>query len=588
MHPLSVKERRIIVKEKYLCMADSHLRSFREYSAKTHRGGGLGDSRQEGVHQDAEAAYVMEKNMSGPEMMPSHVDESVDFREKQEMVNNFVEAGLIGYTAPTLRGLVVHNPAQAKFYTKLHVSLPYLENFQDVETGKYMVAFLDDLFSHCLPPNTDPSPPLMWWDSIRYWVHGQATVVVKKLIYSQARQVSQGLNAPLTVEVSMRKLLLFIDRQSFELNGSDLIITVESKDTQKNMLSMRRVTSRRANLGGDAASSSSGGGGGSSRGGFSTRPKLQPPKQILRWNLCNIPCMSLSIANTPATHHADTTPNNVFSNGLYDHHDVYCRPAVEDTDINRKTLSTFDKYAHFRMKRKSSKWGMLINFNDSPDNVILLFFRLDIIERLKTAFATPAVDVTDDAFHQIVTLQEDTHNFLFGENHDEDYSLSECDLKAKAERKQQYLVARKRYADSLVTDITMCITDLDLHVKLDRFLACSWLSSLILDGTVFSQDSLRVDTQLVNQDVEEGGELEPVRSDSKREGEGGRANGGTDGYDHYQHPTTSLQLKHIDGSIERIEVYLRGNVELIIYIYIYMLYIHGDVFSVLLFVVALL
>ena len=180
--------------------------------------------------------YMMDSNLSSEEQAPSHVDETPDFRHEQQTVNTFVEAGLLGFTAPTLRGLVVQNPAQAKIYTKLHISLPYMETFQDVDTAKYLTAYLDDLFNHCLPPSTDPSPPLMWWDSIRYWLHGQTTIVIKKLIYSQARQVSRGLNAPLTIEVSMRKLFLFIDRQAFELNGSDLIITVESKDTQKNML----------------------------------------------------------------------------------------------------------------------------------------------------------------------------------------------------------------------------------------------------------------------------------------------------------------------------------------------------------------
>jgi hypothetical protein len=560
-----VKEKRILVKEKYLCLSDSHLRSFREFSAKTNRNGGFRNHHTkrrtaEDEEHNKESVYLAEKNFTFQERNPSHVDETTDFREKQEVVNNFIEAGIIGYTSPTLRGLVVQSPAQSKIYTKLQINAQVIENFQDVETAKYHVAFMDDLFSHCLPPSTDPSPPLMWWDSVRYWAHGQVTFVVKKLIYSQARQVSRGLTAPLTLEITMRKLFMFFDRQSFEMNGSDLIITVESKDTQKNMLSMRRVTSRRGNLGDSSTS------GRSSRG--MGRPQLQPPKQILRWKLCNIPCVSLSIANTPATHHSDNTPNDVFNDGVYDHHDVYCRPAFEDTYENRKHLNNFDKFAHFRMKRKSSKWGILINFNDSPNNVILLFFRLDIIERLKLAFSAPTVDTTDDAFHQIIKLQEDTHNFLYGEYHGEAESTPTVSSKQReAERKEKYLIGRKRYVDSLVNDISMCITDMDLHLKLDKFLACSWPSSLILDGAVFSQDSLCVDIQLVNQDIEEGCELDAMQelTNLSPECESGEyvnkspSNTIPREVAAYHYPTTGLQVKHVNGSVERIEVYFRGN-----------------------------
>lgn len=590
------------MQEKYLCLSDSHLRSFREFSAKTVRSGGLkphtssprpnlgaksswpknspGGSNKK-VKKNTNSMYATDANLSKEERTPSHVDETPDFRNEQETVNTFVEGGLLGFTAPTLKGLVVQNPAQAKIYTKLHINFPLIENFQDVETAKYLAAYLEDLFNHCLPPSTDPTPPLMWWDSIRYFLHGQTSMVIKKLIYSQSQQVSQGLNAPLTLEVSLRKIFLFMDRQSFEMNGSDLIITVESKDTQKNMLSARRVTSRRANR--------------ANSGSFSgSKAAAPPPKQILRWKLCNIPCISLSIANTPAMYHADDTPNNVFSHGVYDHHDVYCRPAFEDSPLNKQTLSNYDKFAYFRMKRKSSKWGMLINFTDSPDNVILLFFRLDIIERLTAAFASPAVDVTDDSFQHLVSLQEDAQAFLYGDNYTHEqqlqhqqnqpgeyYEISKLSHSEKVEQKRLYLLARKQYADSLVKDITMCITDLDLHLKLDKFLACSWPSSLILDGAVFSQDSLRVDVQFVNQDVEEGGELEVVetatrdkagkgrveelRGEGEGEGEGSVAATSITGS--ADHPVTSLQLKHIDGSIERIEVYLRGACEIFIFIF---------------------
>lgn len=113
---------------------------------------------------------------------------------------------------------------------------------------------------------------------------------------------------------------------------------------------------------------------------------------------------------------------------------------------------------------------------------------------------------------------------------------------AAAQRRSTYLEARKRYSDSLVTGLGMCITDLDLHVKLDRFMACSWPSSLLLDGAVFSQDSLRVDAQLVSRD-EEGEEGDEENEDC---------------VDDWRPPTTSLQPKRVDGSIERIEVYLRG------------------------------
>ena len=535
------------MKEKFLCLADSHLRTFRQFSARTQRGGGL--VKQTQAEKCAVEAYMIDHNLSERERQPSHVDETPDFRTEQQLMNSFVEAGYIGFTSPTLRGLVVQNPAQPKVYANLHISIRQLENFQDIETAKYLTAYLDDLFSHCLPPGTDPSPPLMWWDSVRYFLHGQTTLNIKKLTYSQTRQASQGLNTPLTLEVCMRKLNIFFDRRYFDLKSFDFIVTVESKDSQKNMLSMRRVTSRRANMMPT---------GGSSRGRFS-RPNMQQQKQILRWNLCNIPCIGISLACTPATNHSDNTSNEVYRDGLYDHHDVYCRPAFEDSNESRMTHSNYDRFAHFRMKRKSSKWGIVINFNDAPENVILLFFRLDIIERLKNAFSGPAIDASDDYFHKIVKFQEETRQFLFGEcldySNGKPYSHEE-----EAKLKENFLLARKRYADSLVNDITMCITDLNVHVKLDKFLACSWPSSLILDGAVFSQDSLRVDAQLVNCDIEDGEEIEQQPKEKAMGRKEGNASyhGELNSTYSYEYPITSLQLRHVNGSIEHIEVYLRG------------------------------
>ena len=317
-----------------------------------------------------------------------------------------------------IAGLTKISPAPSKIYTASTWKLRDLELVTDVVTDALMTDWLAEI-DRCLPPNNDPSPPLQWWDNVRFWCHGTCTMVIDNLVVSTSRLSEPTTSnstvspnsivskAPVKLDISLRNLYMSVDRCLVELQGYNLDVTVEFEQIPKKrrpqVKQKHRITVR--------------------------NPHLK------EWRLCRMPVVAISLAHAPS----HSGPPS------YDHHDIYCRPC-EDT--------LRDRFAYFRMEKRSSIWGIHVTCSDSATQCIALYLQLDVLEKLKSAFGSGPSEPLPTPPGSTPLLND------------------------------------------LMTDITESISSLNVHVSLDDFIACSWPNQTNHIGVTFSQDSIRLDMKL--------------------------------------------------------------------------------------------
>jgi hypothetical protein len=125
-------------------------------------------------------------------------------------------------------GLEVHSSAApTKFFGDICQSCQEFKLNLHPNAGSYMPAWLKTIDT-AIPPSTDPSPPLMWYDNIRYWVHGRTELKINK--FQVAYSVSGMAHNVLNLYVKMHRAHIKLVRDTVELKGRDFSINAEILD----------------------------------------------------------------------------------------------------------------------------------------------------------------------------------------------------------------------------------------------------------------------------------------------------------------------------------------------------------------------
>ena len=214
--------------------------------------------------------------------------------------------------ADSMYVMLSRTTAPSKYYMDLELSGEFMcVNLYN--TSMPCITAINAALEPCLPSNKEPSPTLPLWDTIRYLAHGEFSMKFHRL------QVNKYTTIFLqTIQVSIVMIVpeLHMDSDSLEFTCNHL--TVETEITTKILP-------------------------GRSRSGIRLKTTVD------KTSLCSIPCFVISIkhshndiytAMTDCLHSSSASEktgrgssppptNQTVSHRVYNHHDVYLRPALD-------------------------------------------------------------------------------------------------------------------------------------------------------------------------------------------------------------------------------------------------------------------
>jgi hypothetical protein len=429
-----------------------------------------------------------------------------------------------------IHGLVTDSAAPSKVYSNCTVTYTELELFDDVGTDPLMTAFLDAI-DQSIPPNKDLySPPLPWWDSIRYWTHGSVVFVINKLTYSVSRLITtsapmstlmgpptcRATSTPLKLELTIYHLYLSVNRSLVELEGSDYLIHATYQENTSLATNTGPVSTRRR------------------KNPSLSKKSLRTSKSFthsapITWRLCYVPSLSLSLAHTSSPTHSL----------LYDHHDIYLSPSH---------LYYKDRFYYFRMTKSCSRWGIHLSCPAALQNCMMLSLKLDVLQRILIAFGStnPPPPSSTSSSPTTTPLSRgaaasapppSTPKRSSAPTPLHSPSSSSSQHPPPPQRRSSLMITQ-----SPITSLPECISSVDIHLTLDNFLACSWPNSSNLHGIAFSQDLMRIDIRLSTPPPPSPPTLLNM-SDSMSSSTSSSS--------------SSLLLESIQGNVESMDVYVR-------------------------------
>ena len=180
----------------------------------------------------------------------------------------------------------------------------------------------------CIALNSDTSPSLSIWDSLRYWMHGNFTWSARQLYLHV--HAEDYMTQRVTLRVSVESLRWFLDSSSFSTTTQNIVVDAE-------VTSKLIGNPRRSNV--TAARSSSGGS--SSQSAVVTK-------------LFSIPAMVMSLRHSAdVARQEGLQTDHPNQRGGFSHHDVHLQPLSSPAD---KSSNYYDKFESFRSDRSSFKW----------------------------------------------------------------------------------------------------------------------------------------------------------------------------------------------------------------------------------------
>lgn len=412
----------------------------------------------------------------------------------------------LGNFRPVFSKELVSSAAPSKLYTNwiqiygdfavhLHPSMPlYLNAISKVLTIS-------------LPPNDDPTPPLFWWDSYRYWIQGNTTM--KFDTFNVVYVVIGATRSVLNLHVSMKKA---------EMNGTCTYISCEpfcvfsftffSAIVLKDMVDIKSTDfSINAEIMEIISKSRK------------KNNRFLQKLHAMRSQLVSIPRFSLSLVHSRKVAEVayDGASRNRLKRVFYSHHDVYLNPSQ---------IVPADKFHHFRTRRWSIDWALHIQCSrrSHKSGVVSLFARLDVLLRVVDVIQRPMVtevgrsgdsDADPESAHK---MKIDTMS-----------SIPEPDV-------------------SWIFDI---VSSINLFLSFDKFLACSWPSERNLQGVVVTQDSLALQMKQFREYEES---VFKIRFQEARETSEAAVDAGDSST---EIPTNSLQIQTLKIDIDNLEVYIR-------------------------------
>eukprot|EP01038_Epipyxis_sp_PR26KG_P009008 gene9008-12150_t len=257
--------------------------------------------------------------------------------------------------------IVTKDNAPSKIYLDLRVTMKSFDLTLLPETDSYVSVVLEAIDSY-LPANIDPSPQLPLWDNLRYWFHGSYFLNIERFNIIQSKR--GALSKIIKVTTSMENSKLHIDTKTFEYCCNYLKMEVEISSSA--MLSTRRFFGN--------------------------------PLKVVRHQMLQLPGFILSLKHELSLNHVRTFYQEIKENGVYNHHDVYIRPAYAKNDRKEHNLYfgddlpvyiNNDKYYYFRTRPDTVDWNIEMRWADGVMHTDLIFvnLRLDVLLRLMSAFS---------------------------------------------------------------------------------------------------------------------------------------------------------------------------------------------------------
>lgn len=284
-----------------------------------------------------------------------------------------LSVALMGSTEP-LYVVLVRSSAPAKVYMDMSMSSSTMDICMNASTQECINA-INAVMDCVVPPNKDPSPQFVPWDTWRYLLHGSFTCSFAKMSvqYSSHDFMTQKV----TLLVSIDALTWYMDKGSFSLTAQNILVEAQ--------ISTALLAGRRNQL-------------------KKQRQHLEVSK------LCSIPAFVLSLTHfrddirtkflsqSEVRDACSVIPTDHSSCTTYSHHDVYLRPAFDSPfpaeDSTGLGLEDYkylanDKYFHFRSRLMSIRWEIEMRLADREDVPISFNVRLDHLVRVIDAFKTP-------------------------------------------------------------------------------------------------------------------------------------------------------------------------------------------------------
>jgi hypothetical protein len=437
-----------------------------------------------GLDHESEAAYLLHSNASGG-MMDLNVKsytvrcaglESYSFRMKNYRVSGPIFSASIDdprvavrifYTMladPKLQVAAEDEEFKTEVYVAMKKSSAPSKLYFDLEvlceeavlnidplTSSYLDAFNYAMKWYSLP-NRDAAlfqNPLLWWDSLRYWMHGSYSLRINayRISYALPSSPANLVKSKMTLLINISKFQLIIEKSSIESSCLDVDIDLEIIDASRYL--------RRGNL--TAAS---------------------PLNKILR-----LPGLLFSLSHTRITSGNQASDNN--------HHDVYLHPYTRDHPDN-------DAFARFRSQARSIQWHVELACLDSMSNPISIHARLDILSLLVQAFQTPSsTSMEKDEEESLPTTPIGVANSPTSHQAEGQPSTQQSNhLSIAATIVQQHLEASlpAPTSSSNSNSITMqdILQTIDLQVHIRNVMFHSWISNTSFAGIVFSLQHLEL------------------------------------------------------------------------------------------------
>lgn len=213
----------------------------------------------------------------------------------------------------------------------------------------------------CLSINTDTTPALTTWDSIRYWMHGRFKFSSDQIFINIYAQDYMTQNM---------KLRFCLDLFKFYVDCNIISTTAE------NILFDAEITSKLV---------------GTNRRTSTSRKTLSKTNSV-HTKLFSIPSFVFSLKHSlipPIDEkHLSSLDTSHHTLSLYSHHDVYLRPAIiddayyflEEYEKPNGDIINYqdnDKFINFRSKKFSYKWKIEFRIADEKDVPIHFNIRID-------------------------------------------------------------------------------------------------------------------------------------------------------------------------------------------------------------------
>lgn len=436
--------------------------------------------------------------------------------------------------------------APKKYYFDVKTKSEQLRIIVEKGTHGCFEAFQESFLS-CLPQNND-TPPLVWWDALRYLTHGTMTIETQHIKFCQV--ISDEPAKELTFFASMDNFNLFVNRNSLEIKGANLSLDADkgasdapfdefqmyAQSPSQRQLQLQLQLQSQTQNGRRRKRTSSGleyegmtvedkmivnyimtspSDDNDSKTEFGGDTRRIKPRNVAQ--LCFVPGMVFALRHTRYQTKADEVP--------YSHHDVYLRSnatgagGVGGGDENEENIlsPTYnDKFAYFRSKPRTTKWSMEVVFANSLERSVAIYCRIDVIHRILCAFTKEDTILGEEPKRRTSSSMSSstksshspfstpTHG---GKNSDilstSATSMSPLDQGVIAESTNDGSFSSSAsvpttLADKKVPMLNMLV-QFELQFELKHFVVCSWLSDTNMNGIVFSQEHMDVQLRLLRE-----------------------------------------------------------------------------------------